>query len=112
MHFAELKPEICWQLPLRRVDEEQEDGSVVSRLTEFARSGWGEGGDDFAWWCTEAPEAFAGARPVYRSMESELRIMLGDELFERLATHLDERMAARPAPLTHPTEVTFLARRT
>jgi len=112
VHFAELKPEICWQLPLRRVDEEQEDGSVVSRLTEFARSGWGEGGDDFAWWCTEAPEAFAGARPVYRSMESELRIMLGDELFERLATHLDERMAARPAPLTHPTEVTFLARRT
>ena len=26
-------------------------------LSEFGRSGWGEGGEEFAWWCTEAPEA-------------------------------------------------------
>ena len=31
-HHSELKPEVCWQLPLRRVDEEQEDGTVVSTL--------------------------------------------------------------------------------
>ena len=57
---ATVKPEVCWQLPLRRVDDEQEDGTVISTLTEFGRDGWGEGGDDFAWWCTEAPEAFTG----------------------------------------------------
>ena len=54
-----MKPEVCWQLPIRRIDDEQEDGGVT-RLTEFARDGWGEGGDDFAWWCTEAPESVRG----------------------------------------------------
>jgi hypothetical protein len=110
-HHSVLKPEVCWQLPLRRIDEEQDDGTVVSRLTEFGREGWGEGGDDFAWWCTEAPEAFVNARPVYRSLESELRIMLGDRLYRRVARYLDERIAARPAPVVHPAEVRLLAKR-
>ena len=111
IHHSELKPEICWQLPLRRVDDPQPDGTVISRLTEFGRDGWGEGGDDFGWWCTEAPEAFVNARPVYRSLEPELRIMLGDTLFRHLAAYLDERVASRPAPVVHPTEVKLLARR-
>ena len=110
-HHSELKPEICWQLPLRRVDDPQPDGTVISRLSEFGRDGWGEGGDDFGWWCTEAPEAFVNARPVYRSLEPELRIMLGDVLYERLAAHLDARRAGTPGPVVHPTEVTLLARR-
>jgi hypothetical protein len=110
-HHSEIKPEVCWQLPLRRIDEDAEDGTVISRLTEFAREGWGEGGDDFAWWCTEAPEAFVGARPVYRSLEAELRLMLGDRLYRRVARYLDERVAARPAPVVHPAEVKLLARR-
>jgi hypothetical protein len=110
-HHSQLKPEICWQLPLRRVDDPQADGTVISRLTEFGREGWGEGGDDFAWWCTEAPEAFVNARPVYRSLEPELRIMLGDVLYERLAEYLAERTASRPAPVVHPAEVKLLARR-
>ena len=36
--------------------------SVTSVLTEFGRDGWGEGGEEFAWWCTEAPEAFTARR--------------------------------------------------
>ena len=80
-------------------------------MSEFGRDGWGEGGDDFGWWCTEAPEAFVNARPVYRSLEPELRIMLGDVLYERLAAHLDARRAGTPGPVVHPTEVTLLARR-
>ena len=59
-HFSDYKPEVCWQVPLRRIDDEQDDGSVISRLTEFGRDGWGEGGEDFGWWCTEA------ARGVHR----------------------------------------------
>jgi hypothetical protein len=110
-HHSELKPEICWQLPLRRVDEVQSDGSVISRLTEFGREGWGEGGDDFAWWCTEAPEAFVNKRPVYRSLEPELRIMLGNTLYKRLAAYLDERAHALPPPVVHSTEVKLLARK-
>jgi hypothetical protein len=111
VHHSDVKPEVCWQLPLRRVDEEQEDGTVVSTLTEFAREGWGEGGDDFAWWCTEAPEAFTGSEPVYRSLEVELRKMLGPKLYRRIAAYLDERRAARSAPVVHQAQVRLLRRR-
>jgi hypothetical protein len=103
-HHSDVKPEVCWQLPLRRVDEEQDDGSVVSTLTEFARVGWGEGGDDFAWWCTEAPEAFTGTAPVYESLSVELRKMLGEALYRRVASYLDGRRRARALPVRHPAE--------
>jgi hypothetical protein len=104
-HHSDMKPDVCWQLPLRCVDEEQEDGTVVSRLSEFGRDGWGEGGSDFAWWCTEAPEAFTAAEPVYRSMAVELRKMVGDELYRRVIAYLEERGRANPKPVPHPAEV-------
>jgi len=99
VHHSDLKPAVCWQLPLRRIDRDDDsgDGTVVSRVTEFARDGWGDGGSDFAWWCTEAPEAFTAAAPVYRTLETELRRMVGDALYESLATYLDARTAAGAA---------------
>jgi len=105
VHFSETKPTVCWQLPLREWDREEEDGSITSVLSEFGRDGWGEGGQEFAWWCTEAPEAFTGAEPVYKSMEAELRRMLGDAVYEELAKSLDNRVAASAPPLRHPAEV-------
>lgn len=106
VHHSELKPEVCWQLPLRRLDEEQEDGTVVSTLTEFGREGWGEGGEDFAWWCTEAPAAFGGTEPVYRSMDAELRKMLGKRLHRSVVEYLDARVDRRGAvPVAHPAAV-------
>jgi hypothetical protein len=108
VHHSTVKPEVCWQVPLRNIEEYDEDagdGVVHHRITEFARHGWGEGGEEFAWWCTEAAEAFVGDRPVYREMEPELRLMVGDELFERLADYLDARIAASPAPVAHPATV-------
>ncbi|MCZ7525919.1 MAG: hypothetical protein M5U14_05735 [Acidimicrobiia bacterium] len=110
-HHTELKPEVCWQLPLRREDREEDDGTVTSVLSEFDRRGWGEGGDDFAWWCTEAPEAFGGREPVYRSLEPELRRMLGDVLFERVAAYLDERRRSGVPPVRHPAEAPVTFRR-
>lgn len=110
LHHSETKPEVCWQLPLRRVDEEQGDGTVISTLTEFGRDGWGSGGDDFAWWCTEAPDAFVGARPVYQSLESELRSMIGDALYEQLARYLDDRRMSSAPPIFHPAEVAVRVR--
>jgi hypothetical protein len=103
-HHSDVKPEVCWQLPLRRIDEEQEDGTVISRLTEFARDGWGEGGEDFHWWCTEAPEAFVGSEPVYRSLAEELRKTLGKKLSAQVAEYLDARVKAQPPPVVHPAE--------
>jgi hypothetical protein len=107
-HHSDLKPEVCWQLPLRNIeeyDEDANDGIVYHRLTEFARHGWGEGGEEFAWWCTEEAAAFAGTEPVYRSLEPELRKMCGDELYELIAEYLDARLASGTAPATHPSEV-------
>ena len=101
-HPLTTKPDVCWQLPLRRIDHPEDDGSVTSTLTEFGREGWGPGGDEFAWWCTEAPEAFTSAVPVYKSLEPELRAMVGDVLYDRIATHLDSR-SSRSGLLPHPT---------
>ncbi|MGZ6969144.1 MAG: hypothetical protein ACXVKN_15560, partial [Acidimicrobiia bacterium] len=107
-HHSDLKPEVCWQLPLRNIeeyDEDANDGIVYHRLTEFARHGWGEGGDEFAWWCTEEPAAFVGRDAVYRSLEPELRKMCGDALFEMIAEYLDGRLASGLAPVGHPAEI-------
>jgi len=111
-HFSETKPTVCWQLPLRAEDRDEEDGSVTSVLTEFARDGWGEGGEEFAWWCTEAHEAFTAAEPVYKTMEAELRLMLGDPVYEELAKYLDARMGPASVPITHPAEVRVALGRT
>ncbi|MDQ4132210.1 MAG: hypothetical protein M3179_03165 [Actinomycetota bacterium] len=97
----DLKPGVCWQLPLRREDRADADGHVTSTITEWGRNHWGGGGQEFHWWCTEAPEAFVGAQPVYRSMADELVGLVGAEVYGRLAGYLDRRRRGQPLP--HPT---------
>jgi len=103
-HPLELKPEVCWQLPLRREDEVAEDGHVTSTLRQWDRKHWGEGGQEFHWWCTESSEAFVGERPVYKEMEAELIEMVGKPIFKILAAYLAERddRMTRGVPLPHP----------
>ncbi len=100
----ELKPEVCWQLPLRREDEVADDGHVTSTIRQWDRRDWGEGGAEFHWWCTEAPEAFVGAEPVYVSMKAELTAMVGKRPYRLLAAYLEERAQRIPrgVPLAHP----------
>jgi hypothetical protein len=97
----DLKPEVCWQLPLRREDETAADGTVVSTVRQWDRGDWGRGGSEFHWWCTEGPEAFVSAEPVFESMKDELVEMVGRPVYDMLARYLARRMA--PAvPLPHP----------
>jgi hypothetical protein len=98
----ELKPDVCWQLPLRREDEVAGDGHVTSTVTQWDRKHWGEGGEDFHWWCTEAPEAFCGDRPVYRSMGGELIALVGPVVYDMLLGYLT-RKQKKGVPLAHPT---------
>jgi hypothetical protein len=100
----DLKPEVCWQLPLRREDESSEDGHVTSTIRQWDRRHWGAGGEEFHWWCTESPEAFVGHKPVYREMQDELVEMVGKKPFRMLENYLDERekRLARGVPLAHP----------
>ena len=51
-------------------------------ITEFARDGWGEGGEEFAWWCTEAPEAFTAHEPPVN--HEKLDVMTLPMYFDRI----------------------------
>jgi hypothetical protein len=102
----DLKPDVCWQLPLRREDSTDDQGGVTSTVTQWDRRHWGDGGAEFHWWCTEAPEAFRGAggrKPVYRSLRDELIGLCGPEAYRLVADYLDSRSAAAAVPLPHPT---------
>jgi hypothetical protein len=98
------KPEVCWQLPLRREDQVEDDGHVVSTIRQWDRRHWGKGGEEFHWWCTQDPEAFVGTKPVYEEMESELTEMVGATVFQRLLAYLRQRdrLRAQRVALPHP----------
>jgi hypothetical protein len=97
-HMA-LKPDVCWQLPLRRVDSTDEVGHVTSTLREWKRRDWSEGGFEFAWWCTDGPDAFVGDRTVLSEMGNEISAMVGPAIHELLL----HAVAERTAPvLPHP----------
>lgn len=112
----ELKPDVCWQVPIRREDEVGDDGHVTSVIRQWDRRDWGEGGHEFHWWCTESPDAFVGERPVYREMAPELVALVGEPIYRRLLRYLESRATAntgaagngnngatvRPVPLPHP----------
>ena len=85
------KPEVCWQLPLRRVDETDSYGRVTSTLREWKRRDWGPGGDEFHWWCTESSEAFTDKKPVYEYMRDEIIELVGQTPYEMFVDHLRER---------------------
>ena len=93
------KPNVCWQLPIRLDESTDVNGHVVSRIREWKRRDWGDGGAEFAWWCTEAPEAFSGAEPVYVAMRDELVEMVGLGVYELLVELLDRAAAVR---VPHP----------
>jgi hypothetical protein len=97
----DLKPDVCWQLPLRREDAVDGDGHVTSTLRQWDRRHWGAGGTEFHWWCTEEPDAFVGHRPVYLEMKEELVELVGGDVYQRLVAVLSAR-AEGWAPLPHP----------
>ncbi|MDQ3758171.1 MAG: hypothetical protein M3394_10025 [Actinomycetota bacterium] len=98
----DTKPNVCWQLPLRREDAEADDGHVTSTIRQWDRRHWGEGGFEFHWWCTESSEAFVGVRPVYEEMRDELVELVGAEVYGMVVKYLEERSGAPVALLPHP----------
>lgn len=89
VHPLDYKPDVCWQLPVRREQEwvKRPDGSriLLSVIGEFDRRGWGEGGLDLHWWCTSSPEAHGGSRPLYQEYEPELTALVGKDAYGKLA---------------------------
>ena len=98
------KPDVCWQLPLRLVETADESGQVVSTLREWKRRDWGAGGLEFHWWCTDAPDAFDGDRPVYVELRDEIVEMVGEWAYQRFVDHVTGVTRARSGQtvLPHP----------
>ncbi|MBW8826749.1 MAG: hypothetical protein JF603_10435 [Acidobacteria bacterium] len=99
LRHMDLKPEVCWQLPLRRIDAVDELGHVTSTVREWKRRDWGDGGQEFAWWCTDSPDAFVGDTTVLSSMRDEIIAMTNQTVFDMLLGALAERSAP---PMPHP----------
>jgi hypothetical protein len=103
-HPLETKPDVCWQLPVRRtqewVDRPDETKVLVTSLGEFDRRGWGPGGEDLDWWCTSSPEAHVGAEPLYLSYGPELTALIGEDAYAELV-RLCALRASGAAP-AHP----------
>ncbi len=100
-----MKPEVCWQLPIRRVQEwvTRPDGSEILKttITEYDRRGWGEGGEDLHWYCTGDPAAHVGKKPVWQSYAAELTELLGKQAYAELAG-MCKRRGGFPLIAIHP----------
>ena len=97
LHFIDTKPDICWQLPIRRSWETRIVGDnkyEVVVIGEYTREAWGEGGADMDWYCSSNTEAHNGAEPVYISNKTELITMMNKNAYEVLAKLCEARMDA------------------
>jgi hypothetical protein len=101
LHPLETKPDVCWQLPVRRtfewVERPDETKVLVTTIGEYDRRGWGPGGHDLVWWCTSSTEAHRNTKPVYVSYADELAAMMGAAAYAelvRLCKRADKRKVA------------------
>ncbi len=105
-HPVETKPDVCWQLPIRRSYDRvtRPDGAevLVVTISEYDRRGWGAGGHDLDWYCSGNTEAHVAREPVFRSCERELRELMGDGAYDELARHCQRRLAQRKSTRTAP----------
>jgi len=95
------KPEVCWQLPLRLDHHVDDNQHYTYTLREWKRRDWGEGGEEFHWWCTETDEAFVGAEPVYETLRDDIIELVGTAPYEAfrdfIATRSTETLLPHPA---------------
>ncbi len=107
-HVA-TKPDVCWQLPIRREFEwrERNDGSktLVVTITEYTRDAWGAGGHDFHWYCSSDTSAHTAQEPLYLTSRAELVALVGESAYAQIAHHCrtfeEARAALRLTPAAH-----------
>lgn len=107
-HPLETKPDVCWQLPIRRTFREVElpDGTEYTEVSigEYDRRGWGPGGHDLDWYCSGNTEAHVGMDPVYVSNGPELVELMGRKAYDELVRHCEAHLASRSALTIHPAD--------
>ena len=104
----ETKPDVCWQLPLRRTYREVElnDGTEYTEVSigEYDRRHWGPGGHDFDWYCTGNPEAHVAPDPLYITSAPELIELMGRPAYDALVEHCEAHLASRSRLAIHPAD--------
>jgi hypothetical protein len=104
----ETKPDVCWQLPIRRTyrEVERQDGSSYTEvtITEYDRRGWGAGGHDLDWYCSGNTEAHVAVEPLYITNEPELVELMGRAAYDELVRHCEAHLRSRSALALHPAD--------
>ena len=105
----ETKPDVCWQLPIRRtydwIDRPDDTRYLQVSIGEYDRRGWGPGGHDLQWWCTGSPDAHVGADPVYVSYRPELTELMGAGGYAVLAGLCEQHLSTPGGPVApHPAD--------
>ena len=109
------KPQVCWELPIRRTFENferpDEVDTVIIGIEEYNRRGWGPGGSDLDWYCSTAVEAHVGKEPVYKSLEGELLSLMGKKAYKILVDHCQahEEMIATVLKTGDKEKIKYLA---
>ncbi len=96
-HPLKTKPDVCWQLPIRRtydnVTRPDDTEYLLITIGEYDRRGWGPGGHDLHWWCTNATEAHNAADAVYVTYKDELIELMGKKGYAELVRHCEDRLS-------------------
>jgi len=104
----ETKPDVCWQLPIRRTFRtvERQDGTSYTEVTigEYDRRGWGPGGHDLDWYCSGNTEAHVAVEPVFVTHEAELTELMGKPAYDELVRHCEAHVRSRSALALHPAD--------
>jgi hypothetical protein len=98
-HPLETKPDVCWQLPVRRsydkVKRQDDTKVLVTSIAEYDRRAWGPGGHDLNWWCTGASEAHVANDALYITYKPELVELMGQAAYDVLAEICESTLAGR-----------------
>jgi hypothetical protein len=104
----ETKPDVCWQLPIRRQfrEVERQDGTTYTEVSigEYDRRGWGAGGHDLDWYCSGNTEAHVGVEPVFVSNRPELVALMGQPAYDELARQCEAHVRSRSLLAIHPAD--------
>jgi len=104
----ETKPDVCWQLPLRRTYRtvKRPDGTSYLEVSvgEYDRRGWGPGGHDLDWYCSGNTEAHVAVEPLYVTNAAELTELMGAPAYDALVWHCEAHLRSRSALALHPAD--------
>ncbi|TKI64398.1 hypothetical protein [Nocardioides jishulii] len=102
----ETKPDVCWQLPIRRtyrtVELPDDTSYLEISIGEYDRRGWGPGGHDLDWYCSGNTEAHVAPDPVYVTHAAELTELMGAPAYAALVQHCEAHLRSRSALAIHP----------